>query len=181
MAAVRSAYRCVGAATFHRLRLVPTTHLSRPASTTAQPHRTEFDLSALKGRHLPDLFTLTPTQLSDLVALSIALKRLHAAGVTYQPLHGRTMSMIFQKRSTRTRVSTETGMARLGGHALFLSTDDIQLGKNESIRDTAAVLSRYNDVILARVYGHDTITQLCAHATVPVINALSDTHHPLQV
>jgi ornithine carbamoyltransferase len=90
------------------------------------------------------------------------------------------MSMIFQKRSTRTRVSTESGFAQLGGHALFLGSEDIQLGKNESLYDTAKVLSRYNDIILARVYGHSTITELCTHSTVPVINALSDTHHPLQ-
>ena len=90
------------------------------------------------------------------------------------------MSMIFQKRSTRTRVSTESGFAQLGGHALFLGSEDIQLGKNESLYDTAKVLSRYNDIILARVYGHSTITELCTHATVPIINALSDMHHPLQ-
>lgn len=100
--------------------------------------------------------------------------------VNYQPLRGSTMSMIFQKRSTRTRVSTEAGFAKLGGHALFLSSDDIQLGKNESLRDTARVLSRYNDIILARVYAHSDITELCAESAVPVINALSDSDHPLQ-
>lgn len=90
------------------------------------------------------------------------------------------MAMIFQKRSTRTRVSTESGFAQLGGHALFLGSEDIQLGKNESLLDTAKVLSRYNDIILARVYGHSDITELCKHSGSPVINALSDTHHPLQ-
>jgi ornithine carbamoyltransferase len=128
------------------------------------------------------------------------------------------MAMIFQKRSTRTRVSTESGFAQLGGHPLFLGasqrmacargrgeeeadwtrtrghlltraarppslpagSEDIQLGKNESLLDTGKVLSRYNDVILARVYGHKDITDLCAASSVPVINALSDTHHPLQ-
>lgn len=90
------------------------------------------------------------------------------------------MSMIFQKRSTRTRVSTETGIALLGGHALFLGPSDIQLGVNESMKDTAIVLSRFNSVILARVYGHKDILELAEHATVPVINALSDLHHPLQ-
>mmetsp|Transcript_14086 Transcript_14086/g.32611 ORF Transcript_14086/g.32611 Transcript_14086/m.32611 type:complete len:266 (-) Transcript_14086:28-825(-) len=90
------------------------------------------------------------------------------------------MSMIFQKRSTRTRVSTETGMALLGGHALFLGPSDIQLGVNESMRDTALVLSRFNSLILARVYSHNDIMELAQYATVPVINALSDLHHPLQ-
>jgi len=90
------------------------------------------------------------------------------------------MAMIFQKRSTRTRVSTETGMALLGGHALFLGPNDVQLGVNESMRDTAQVLSRFNDIILARVFGHEDIVELSQHATVPVINALSDLHHPLQ-
>ena len=88
--------------------------------------------------------------------------------------------MIFQKRSTRTRVSTETGMALLGGHALFLGPSDIQLGVNESMRDTACVLSRFNSIILARVYSHDDITELAKYAEVPIINALSDLHHPLQ-
>ena len=88
--------------------------------------------------------------------------------------------MIFQKRSTRTRVSTETGMAMLGGHALFLGPTDIQLGVNESMRDTAIVLSRFNSLILARVFAHSDITELAKYAEVPIINALSDLHHPLQ-
>ena len=97
-----------------------------------------------------------------------------------KPLTGQSMSMIFQKRSTRTRVSTETGMFLLGGHALFLGPSDIQLGVNESMKDTALVLSRFNSLILARVYSHDDILELAQHAKVPVINALSDLHHPLQ-
>lgn len=97
-----------------------------------------------------------------------------------KPLEGESMSMIFQKRSTRTRVSTETGMAMLGGHSLFLGPSDIQLGVNESMRDTACVLSRFNSIILARVYAHADIIELAEYATVPIINALSDLHHPLQ-
>jgi ornithine carbamoyltransferase len=88
--------------------------------------------------------------------------------------------MIFQKRSTRTRVSSETGMNLLGGHALFLGPSDIQLGVNESMKDTASVLSRFNSLILARVFSHDDVVELGEHSTVPVINALSDLHHPLQ-
>lgn len=97
-----------------------------------------------------------------------------------KPLTGQSTAMIFQKRSTRTRVSTETGMSLLGGHALFLGPSDIQLGVNESMKDTALVLSRFNSIILARVFAHDDIAELAEHATVPVINALSDLHHPLQ-
>jgi ornithine carbamoyltransferase len=97
-----------------------------------------------------------------------------------RPLIGCTMSMIFQKRSTRTRVSSETGMSLLGGHALFLGPSDIQLGVNESMRDTSSVLSRFNDVILARVFGHADVVELAKYSRVPVINALSDMHHPLQ-
>lgn len=88
--------------------------------------------------------------------------------------------MIFQKRSTRTRVSTETGMSMLGGHALFLGPNDIQLGVNESLRDTACVLSRFNSIVLARVYAHADVQELAKYSQVPVINALSDMHHPLQ-
>jgi ornithine carbamoyltransferase len=85
--------------------------------------------------------------------------------------------MIFQKRSTRTRVSTETGSALLGMHSLFLGSEDVQLGVNESLKDTAIVLSRFNSLLLARVFGHETVTGLAKHSSVPVINALSADHH----
>ncbi|HVG22604.1 MAG TPA: ornithine carbamoyltransferase [Thermoanaerobaculia bacterium] len=95
-------------------------------------------------------------------------------------LEGQTLAMIFEKSSTRTRVSFEVGMFQLGGHALFLSARDIQLGRGEPITDTAKVLSRYVDGIMARTFAHKTITDLAAHATVPVINGLSDLSHPCQ-
>ena len=98
-----------------------------------------------------------------------------------KPLDGYSMAMIFQKRSTRTRVSTETGISYLGGHALFLGSDDIQLGKNETLKDSSKVLSRFNDIILARVYGHEVVEELSSEGNVPVINALSDKFHPLQI
>ena len=98
-----------------------------------------------------------------------------------EPLKHKTLAMIFQKRSTRTRVSTETAMHFLGGHALFLGMSDIQLGKNETLKDTALVLSRFNQAILARVYDHSDVEELARHATVPVINALSDKYHPMQI
>lgn len=97
-----------------------------------------------------------------------------------KPLTGQSIAMIFQKRSTRTRVSTETGANLLGAHGLFLGPTDVQLGVNESMRDTAKVLSRFNSVVLARVFDHEDILELAEHATVPVINALSHLHHPLQ-
>jgi ornithine carbamoyltransferase len=96
-------------------------------------------------------------------------------------LEGRTLAMIFQKKSTRTRVSFEAGMFQLGGHALFLGADDIQIGRGETISDTARVLSRYVDLIMARVYAHADVGELAATSRVPVINGLSDLHHPCQV
>lgn len=155
---------------------------------SAHPSRSvHVDVSSLRGKHLDSLFSLSGAEMSALLDLSSALKaslRRGGAGAGgrggYAPLRGRSLAMLFQKRSTRTRVSTEAGFAMLGGHPLFLGSEDIQLGKNESLRDTARVLSRFNDGILARVYGHADIEGLCAEASVPVINALSDREHPLQ-
>ncbi len=98
-----------------------------------------------------------------------------------QLMKGRTMAMIFEKSSTRTRVSFEVAMEKLGGHAIFLSKNDIQLGRGETIEDTAKVLSRYVDVIMYRAYSHENMKELAKHATVPVINGLDDEEHPCQV
>lgn len=140
------------------------------------------DLAGLRGRHVLDLFSFSRADISGVLEASKLLKRaLRDERLVYQPLKGRSMSMIFQKRSTRTRVSAESGMADLGGHALFLGEQDIQLGKNETLRDTAEVLGRFNDVILARVFGHKDVLELAEFSGgTPVINALSDMHHPLQ-
>jgi ornithine carbamoyltransferase len=123
-------------------------------------------------------------ELQGLLDVSHHYKKLYSdkskAVTAPRPLTGMSMSMIFQKRSTRTRVSTETGMSLLGGHALFLGPSDIQLGVNESMRDTSSVLARFNDLILARVFGHADVVELAKYSTSPVINALSDLHHPLQ-
>ncbi len=96
-------------------------------------------------------------------------------------MEGKTMAMIFEKSSTRTRVSFEVAMEKLGGHAIFLSKNDIQLGRGETIEDTAKVLSRYVDVIMYRAYSHENMKELARHASIPVINGLDDEEHPCQV
>ncbi len=135
----------------------------------------------LTGRHLLTLKDFSKEEILYLLDLSSKLKTDYKKNNRTKPLDGKSLGMIFQKRSTRTRVSTEVGMSFLGGHALFLGKDDIQLGANETIQDTALVLSRFVDGILARVFGHDTVADLAKYATVPVINALSDKYHPLQI
>ena len=140
--------------------------------------------TSLKGKNLVCISELTNDELNGLINHSIDLKKAWRNDAnkarSIQPLKGQTMSMIFQKRSTRTRVSTESGMFMLGGHSLMLGPQDIQLGVNETLRDTANVLCRFNDIILARVFAHADITELIKYSKVPVINALSDKYHPLQ-
>jgi ornithine carbamoyltransferase len=123
---------------------------------------------------------LTSEEIQFLLDEASQFKAHRSEFIQNKPLHGKTLGMIFQKRSTRTRVSTETAMAELGGHALFLGKDDIQLGVNESLYDTAKVLGRMVSGILARVFAHQDVETLAEHAGVPVINALSDQFHPLQ-
>lgn len=138
-------------------------------------------MESLLGRSLLSLQDFGKEEIAYLLDLSFKLKKEMKAKKGTKPLTGHSMAMIFQKRSTRTRVSTETGISYLGGHALFLGSDDIQLGKNESLKDTAIVLSRFNDIILARVFGHNVVEELSFEGSVPVINALSDKFHPLQI
>lgn len=102
-------------------------------------------------------------------------------GIKYTPLAGKTLAMIFQKSSTRTRVSFEVGMYQLGGYPLFLSANDLQLKRGETIGDTAQVLSRMVDAIMIRTYAHSEVEELAKHASVPVINGLTDSHHPCQI
>jgi len=124
---------------------------------------------------IPDLSADELTALFDLAA------RMKDGSYTERPMAGRTLGMIFTKSSTRTRVSFEVGAYQLGGHALFLSARDIQLGRGEPIEDTAKVLSRYLDLIMIRTFSHGEVEQLAASATVPVINGLTDLLHPCQL
>src|SRR3954452_14396270 len=135
----------------------------------------------LQGKDFLKLADFTPEQILGLVYKAKKLKDLQLAGIEYQPLKGKILGMIFEKSSTRTRVSFEAGMLQLGGHALFLSSRDIQIGRGEPIVDTARVLSRYVDGIMARTFAHKTVTDLAEYATVPVINGLTDLSHPCQV
>ena len=110
-----------------------------------------------------------------------ALKREQSSGRHTPRLAGRTLAMVFQKPSLRTRVSFEAGMTQLGGHAIYLGPDDIRLGARETVEDIAIVLSRMADLVMARVFGHEIVESLARHATVPVINGLSDREHPCQI
>ena len=117
---------------------------------------------------------------SDIMEWALTFKSDTNSHLDFQPLAGMAIGSIYEKPSTRTRVSFEVGISKLGGQPLTLSKNDIQLGSSESVSDTAAVLSRYLDCITYRCFGHDTVMELAEHATVPVINALSDLHHPCQ-
>ena len=134
-------------------------------------NKEKFDLLAID-----DLAEVLP----KLIDWAIRIKNDEEALFDFKPLDGMTIGSIYEKPSTRTRVSFEVGVGRLGGQPLTLLANDIQLGKSESIADTAAVLSRYVDCITYRCFGHNDVSELAKHASVPVINALSDMHHPCQ-
>ena len=134
----------------------------------------------MKGKSLITLKDLSTDEIRFLLDEAKSFKKNRLNSVQKRFLEGKTLGMIFEKRSTRTRVSTEAAMAELGGHALFLGKDDIQLGVNESLSDTAKVLGRMVTGILARVFDHETVEILEKYSGVPVINALSDRFHPLQ-
>jgi len=135
----------------------------------------------LKSKNLLTLSELSKKEFSQLIDYSIKLKKESKKGQNKQLLKNKTLTMIFQKPSTRTRVSFEVGMFQLGGHAINLSSSDMQLSRGESIEDTSKTLSRYTDCIMARVYDHDLLEKLSEFATVPVINGLSDSFHPCQI
>ncbi len=135
----------------------------------------------LKGRNFVDLADFERHELRQVLNTAHDLKRKQKRGEPHELLKGKSLAMIFMKSSTRTRVSFEVGMTQLGGHALYLQPSGTQLGRGETIGDTALVLSRYCDVIMARVFGHDEVTELAKYSTVPVINGLSDLLHPCQI
>ena len=133
-----------------------------------------------KGMDLLSIHELSADDVEEILTLAADLKAKQKAGIPHKLLAGKTLGMIFEKSSTRTRVSFEVGMYQLGGQALFLSSRDLQLGRGEPIKDTARVLSRYLDGIMIRTYGHERIEELAHYADIPVINALSDLLHPCQ-
>jgi ornithine carbamoyltransferase len=135
----------------------------------------------LKGKDFLQLSDFTTDEILYLLNDALELKQMQKQGQPHPFLSGKVLGMIFEKSSTRTRVSFEVGMLQLGGHAIFLSSKDIQLGRGESISDTAKVLSRYVDGIMIRTFSHDSVKELAEHATVPVINGLTDLQHPTQV
>ena len=136
--------------------------------------------AGLLGRDFLTAADLDAGQLTELLDLADHLKRLQAERVPHRLLPGRTLVMIFQKPSTRTRVSFEVGIAQLGGTAVNLAASDMQLGRGESIEDTGLVLSRYADAVMIRAHEHEHVERLAAAASVPVINGLTDRHHPCQ-
>ncbi|KEO81613.1 ornithine carbamoyltransferase [Tumebacillus flagellatus] len=150
------------------------------ATIPLQP-TTTWQLPNWQGRDFLDFADHSAIDLQDLLTLAIDLKEKQKQGIPFRPLAGKTLGMIFEKASTRTRVSFEVAMYQLGGHALFLSSSDTQLGRGEPIPDTAQVLSRYVDGLMIRTFGHEIVTELAQYASIPVINGLTDLHHPCQV
>ncbi|WP_299588576.1 ornithine carbamoyltransferase [uncultured Microbulbifer sp.] len=132
-------------------------------------------------RHFLTLMDLSAEELTHIIERAIELKTLRNQGITTDFFRGKVLGMIFEKSSTRTRVSFEAGMAQMGGSALFLSPRDTQLGRGEPIEDSARVISRMVDMVMIRTFGHQVLERFAAHSRVPVINALSDSYHPCQL
>ncbi len=135
----------------------------------------------MSARHFLSLMDCTSQELLALIRRGIELKELRDRGVLFEPLKNRILGMIFEKASTRTRLSFEAGMIQLGGQAIFLSPRDSQLGRGEPLGDTAKVMSRMLDAVMIRTFSHSTLIEFAAHSNIPVINGLSDDLHPCQV
>ena len=132
-------------------------------------------------RHFLTLKDFTKEEILEIVDLGLKIKKDLKAGIYNKELENKTLAMIFEKSSTRTRVSFETGMFQLGGHALFLSNRDIHLGRGEPVKDTARVISRMCDMVMIRTFEHSMIEEFAAYSKVPVINGLTDSYHPVQL
>lgn len=132
-------------------------------------------------QHFLSLLDFSPTELHDLINHAIDVKQNLKKGISNRVLEGKTLAMIFEKSSTRTRVSFETGMVQLGGHAMFLSPRDSQLGRGEPISDSAKVISSMVDCVMIRTFGHDRLSEFAQHSNAPVINGLTDLLHPCQL
>ena len=135
----------------------------------------------MTNRHFLSLLDFSSDELLALITNAIEVKRRLKRGVSHTPLKGKVLAMIFEKSSTRTRVSFETGMSQLGGHSMFLSDRDIHLGRGEPIEDSARVISSMVDGIMIRTFGHERVVALAQHSSAPVINGLSDLLHPCQL
>lgn len=135
----------------------------------------------MSPRHFLTLKDLSSKELKQLLSRATELKKIHREGTVYEPLKNRVLAMIFEKSSTRTRVSFESGMAQFGGHALFLSSRDTQLGRGEPVEDSARVVSSMVDAVMIRTFDHSTIETFAKYSSVPVINALTDDYHPCQL
>ena len=132
-------------------------------------------------RHFLTLLDFSPAELEQLIKRAIELKKAHKSGADHRNFPGKVLAMVFAKSSTRTRVSFEAGMAQLGGHTMFLSPQDTQLGRGEPIEDSARVISSMVDIVMIRTFGHDIVERFAACSSVPVINALTDDYHPCQL
>jgi ornithine carbamoyltransferase len=141
---------------------------------------TDTDTETDDVRHFLDVDDLSRRELHDVLTRATELKERQQRGKHHPLLEGQSLGMLFEKPSTRTRVSFETGMTQLGGHAVFLGPDDIHLGHGEPVKDTARALSRYVDLVMARTFDHAEVEELAAYSTVPVVNGLTDDAHPCQ-
>lgn len=135
----------------------------------------------MNTKHFLTLLDFSPTELNGLIQRAIELKGEYKSGKIYEPLKNKVLGMVFEKSSTRTRVSFEAGMIQLGGGSIFLSPNDTQIGRGEPIEDTARVLSSMLDGIMIRTFSHELVERLAQYSSVPVINALTDDYHPCQL
>ena len=183
--------------TLNRQGIAPTTRRGRDARVETRRTTTERTIERSRRvttrampvgkpvpceKHFLHLDDFTREEIMELVErASSEKKRLQSGDRSFQPFKGKTMAMIFAKQSLRTRVSFETGFKLLGGSAIYLGPDDISIGKREATKDIARVISRYNDIVMARLYEHSQIEELAAYSSVPVVNGLTDYNHPCQI